>query len=66
MELYEISKFEYNRGKIANYGGGYTAEDVKTVLKGYKPEIIEHDENTRFFTRKGSKFFYIVTKYNAE
>lgn len=66
MKLYEIIKCEYGSETRANYGGGYTADDLKSLLKGYKREIIEFDTKNCFYTRKGSKYFYIVTEYNAE
>lgn len=66
MKLYEIIKCEYGKETRANYGGGYTADDLKTVLKGYKEEKIDFDPTNSFYTRKGSRYFYIVTEYNAE
>lgn len=67
MKYYEIVRHTYNDKEARdNYGGGYTAEEVKAVLKGYKREPLEFDPTTCFYTRKGSKYFYIVSEYERD
>ncbi len=54
---YRITKVNYITEKEQNYGGGYTAEDVKSITKGYH-------FNGCFYNRVGSKYFYIVEEEN--
>lgn len=64
MTLYEIKKYKYGtRGAVANYGGGYTAEDLKTILRGYRKDAELSDERTACYIRNGSSFYYIVDSY---
>ena len=41
MTYYEISKHFYDSEEVHNYGGGYTAEDVKQIMKGLKKETLD-------------------------
>ena len=66
MKYYEISKHYYDSEEVHNYGGGYTAEEVKQIMKGLKKETLDFDPLTTFYTRRNMKYFYIVNEYNAE
>lgn len=50
---YKVTKIDSTTGKETNYGGGYTENDVKDITKGYT-------FNGMFYTRKNSKYMYIV------
>lgn len=62
---YKIEKWDMNARKcVANYGGGYTEEDVKDIMKSkcYKKcELISSSFETAY-DRKGSKYIYFATK----
>lgn len=45
---------------VCDYGGGYTEQDVKDLIKGYrKTETIG---NMQFYQRKGSYTLYVVVE----
>ena len=45
---------------VGDYGGGYTEQDVKDLIKGYrKTETIG---NMQFYQRKGSYTLYVVVE----
>ena len=50
---YRIIKVDSTTEQEQNFGGGYTKEDVQQVVKGYS-------FNGVFYSRKGSKYFFIV------
>ena len=55
---YAVEKYEIATGRIiANYGGGYTMEDVKAICRGYKPNEFFPD----MWERKNGKFIFTVT-----
>lgn len=67
MTYYEIRKYKEGTQKpVANYGGGYTEEEVKAVMKGYRKEIIEFDPNVIIYMRRNCKYYYIVEKYEQD
>lgn len=43
---------------VGDYGGGYTEQDVKDLIKGYKKT--ETIGNMQFYQRKGSYNLYVV------
>ena len=45
---------------VGDYGGGYTEQDVKDLIKGYKKT--ETIGNMQFYQRKGSHNLYIVVE----
>ena len=51
--MFKVIKVDSKTEKEQNMGGGYTAEDVKAITKGYT-------FNGLFYDRKGSKYYYIV------
>ena len=50
---YRVIKIDSNTEEETTYGGGYSAEDVKVIVRGYT-------WNGLFYDRKGSKYFYLV------
>lgn len=48
-----ITKIDTKTEQEFNYGGGYTEEEVKEIIKGYK-------FNGLFYERTNSKYIYIV------
>lgn len=58
MQTYKIEKIT-SKGKTINYGGGYTEEDMKMITKGYK-------FNGLFYSKEGTKQFYIVRRENKD
>lgn len=55
MTTYKVTKINSLTGEETNYGGGYTMDDVKAIVKGYT-------FNGLFWDRKGSKYFYEVNE----
>lgn len=55
MKKYTITKVNVETKKEADYGGGYTKEDVREITKGYK-------FNGMFYERKGSKYIFFVSE----
>ena len=43
---------------VGDYGGGYTEQDVKDLIKGYKKT--ETIGNMQFYQRKGSFTLWVV------
>lgn len=62
---YKIEKWDMNARKcVANYGGGYTEDDVKSIMKGQgykKYDLISSDFETAY-NRKGSRYVYFATQ----
>lgn len=56
MKTYKITKINAETERTIDYGGGYSAEDVKTITKGYKQD----PEFKEMYNRFGSKYMYIV------
>lgn len=56
MKRYKISKYNPKKDSWEDYGGGYTAEDVKVITKGFR-------NNGLFYERKGSKIIFEVAEY---
>ena len=45
---------------VGDYGGGYTEQDLKDLIKGYKKT--ETIGNMQFYQRKGSCTLYVVVE----
>lgn len=57
---YHVKKFDVMADKVvANYGGGYTSDDVKSIVRGYKMTS-EICGERMYYTRKGCKYMYLV------
>lgn len=56
METYKISKYEPKEEKWYDYGGGYSAEDVKQITKGFRQDDIIEE----LYSRKGSNIMFEV------
>jgi hypothetical protein len=54
--FYRVTKIDSTTGNEIEYGGGYTADDVKAITKGYAQDKTIKD----FYNRAGSRYFYIV------
>ncbi len=55
---YEIHKHFYGSNKREEFGGGFSAEEVKDYLKGFK--VTENYGDIKTYTRKNCKYYYIV------
>lgn len=55
MTTYKVTKVDSKTEKEYDCGGGYSMEDVKDITKGYA-------YNGLFYSRQGSRYFYIVEK----
>lgn len=53
MDKYKITKINSETEKEFNLGNGYSEQDVQAIIKGYT-------FNGLFYSRMGSKWFYIV------
>lgn len=54
MKKYRIRKYNTNEHeKCYDLGGGYTEEDVKLIIKGYK-------FNGFFYEKKNSNIIYVI------
>lgn len=57
---YKIEVWTVKEGN-QNYGGGYTEEDVKMIVKGFKQDKEFSFLNTVAYTRKNSTKMFFVT-----
>ncbi len=53
-----ISKRNFYDGRVIGYGGGYNANDVKGITKGYVLDNIFSQH--AYYNRKGSQWFFRV------
>ena len=66
MDTYKV-KVHYLDGSdlVDDYGGGYTADDLRSILKGYKEDkdlrFTINGLTTRFYSRaNGKKMFEVI------
>lgn len=55
VKMFKIEKVNIKTEAVTKYGGGFTAEDVKTITAGYT-------FNGLFYERKNSNYIFIVTE----
>ena len=53
MATYTIQKFDCKTNKWENFGGGYTSEEVKQIIKGFPFD-------GHYYSRKNGNTFYLV------
>ena len=59
MKTYAIEKIDFETQEtVADYGRGFTEEDVKDITKGYKKT--EQIGNWTFYQRKNCRVGYIA------
>ena len=58
MKYYKVYKSYILKDLTIDYGGFIDWQDVKDIIKGYKKE--SEDGNLIIYTRKKSKYFYMV------
>ena len=60
MKTYRIVKTKY-KGDVINYGGGYTEEDVKSIVpKSYKADKAFSTDERKYYFSKNANVCYIV------
>ena len=58
---YRIERYDYN-GFTTSYGGGFTEQEVKEIVKGYSYDADLSDEHFTYYTRKNGQRMFVVTK----
>lgn len=61
MRTYQIELWT-PAGKEKDYGGGYTAADIRTITRGWKIDNEFTNSRETIYTRRGSKKVFFVTE----
>lgn len=58
---YRIERYDYN-GFSTSYGGGFSEQEMKEIIKGYTYDTDLSNEHFSYYTRKNGTKMFVVTK----
>lgn len=61
-KTYRIYKGDAKGNLGGDYGPGYTEEEVKQIIRGYKKDDRYSDEHATAYTRGHTRFIYFVSE----